>query len=61
MKKELRKEFLSERNSLSEHYRILASEKIFSTLEKHNTFITAEKRFIYFLLASIQKYNPNYL
>lgn len=47
MKKELRKEFLSERNSLSEHYRILASEKIFSTLEKHNAFITAEKIFIF--------------
>ncbi|WP_314406082.1 5-formyltetrahydrofolate cyclo-ligase [uncultured Gemella sp.] len=47
MKKELRKKFITERNTLSENYRISASKKIFEALEKHEAFLQAEKIFIF--------------
>ena len=47
MKKELRKKFITERNTLSESYRDSASKKIFEAIEKHEVFLQAKKIFIF--------------
>ena len=47
MKKELRKKFIKERNTLPEEYRIEASNKIFSLLEELDLFNKAERIFVF--------------
>lgn len=47
MKKELRKKFIIERNTLSDEWRDYASTKIFSTIENNELFKLAEKIFIF--------------
>ena len=47
MKKELRKKFITERNTLAESYRDSASKKIFEAIEKHEVFLQAKKIFIF--------------
>lgn len=47
MKKELRKKFIKERNTLPEEYRIKASNKIFSLLEELDLFKKAERIFVF--------------
>ena len=47
MKKELRKKFIKERNTLLEEYRIEASNKIFSLLEELDLFKKAERIFVF--------------
>ena len=47
MKKELRKKFITERNTLAESYRDSANKKIFETIEKHEVFLQAKKIFIF--------------
>ena len=47
LKNELRKKFLKERDSLSDKYKIMSSNKIFKLLEKNSLFKQAESIFIY--------------
>lgn len=47
MKKTLRKNFISERNSLASDYRNSSTNTIFATLEEQNFFESSEKIFIY--------------
>ena len=47
MKKTLRKNFISERNSLASDYRNSSTNTIFATLEEQNFFKSSEKIFIY--------------
>ena len=47
MKKELRKKFIKERDSLSENYRMEASNKIFTLLEELDLFKEAERIFVF--------------
>ena len=47
MKKELRKKFIKERNTLPEEYIIEASNKIFSLLEELDLFNKAERIFVF--------------
>ena len=68
MKKELRKKFITERNTLAESYRDSANKKIFETIEKHEVFLQAKihkkeylsiKKYL-FLLASAQKFKQKF-